>query len=322
MVVRWGIIGCGDVARKRVASAIQTTDNSQLLAACRRDPEACHAFCDTFDIERRYTSDAELIADADIDAVYIATPVNLHLPQTLAAAAAGKHVLCEKPMAMSVAECEQMIAACHAADVRLGIAYYRRFYPVVDRIAEVMQSGELGRVLAIRAITSTECNFAPGEDGHWRVVADAGGGGALMDVGSHRLNLFLHLGGPISSVKAHCGTVAASYEAEDCASLTMAFASGMQGMLECYFGTAIDYDEFAVIGTAGHAHTNSLNDGELTIRVGQQQRVETWAPAANFNAPLIADFVAAIEQHQPPRVSGEEGLETNAVIQAAYHDAK
>ena len=318
MGVRWGIIGCGDVARKRVASAIQATDDGLLVAACRRNRDACHAFCDTFGVERRYSSATELLADTEIDAVYIATPVHLHLPQTLAAAAAGKHVLCEKPMAMSVAECEQMIAACHAADVRLGVAYYRRFYPAVDRIAELMQSGELGRILAIRAVTSTGCNFEPGEDGHWRVVADVGGGGALMDVGSHRLNLFLHLCGPVASVKAHCATVAADYEAEDCASLSMSFQAGLQGMLECYFGTAIDYDEFAVIGTAGHVHTDSLNDGQLTIRIGDQQRVETWAPAANFNAPLIADFVAAIREHQPPRVSGEEGLATNAVMQAAY----
>jgi len=110
--LRWGLIGCGDVARKRVAQAIINDSRSQLVAACRRVEAKLEDFCNSFAVERRYTNANDLFNDPDIDAVYIATPVKEHCPQTLAAARAGKHVLVEKPMAMTVNECDQMIAAC------------------------------------------------------------------------------------------------------------------------------------------------------------------------------------------------------------------
>src|SRR3954453_20375818 len=138
MPVRWGLLGCGDIARKRVAGAIIDDPTSRLVAAGRRDPDRLGEFCQAFGVERGYTSDAELLADPEVDAVYVATPVRLHLPQTLAAAAVGKHVLVEKPMALSAAECDRMIEACRRAGVRLGVAYYRRFYPIVRRIEQTL----------------------------------------------------------------------------------------------------------------------------------------------------------------------------------------
>ena len=107
MPIRWGLLGCGDIARKRVAQAITDDPNSRLLAACRRDPARLREFCQAFGVERAYTSEADLLTDPDNDVVYIATPVRLHLPQTLPAAAAGKHVLVEKPMALSVSQREK-----------------------------------------------------------------------------------------------------------------------------------------------------------------------------------------------------------------------
>src|SRR2546429_224049 len=131
MTIRWGLLGCGDIARKRVARAIIDQPSSQLLAACRRDPDKLQEFCRDFGIDRGYQHDSERLDDPAVDVVYIATPVAQHLPQTLAAAAAGKHVLVEKPMARTVAEC---IAACRDRGICLGVAYYRRFYPVVRRL--------------------------------------------------------------------------------------------------------------------------------------------------------------------------------------------
>ncbi|MDP6445839.1 MAG: Gfo/Idh/MocA family oxidoreductase, partial [Pirellulaceae bacterium] len=132
--VRWGVIGCGDVVKRRVAQAILNDPDSELTALCRRDASRLADFGREFGVERRHTCWRELIEQGGLDAVYIATPVSLHREQTMAAANAGLHVLVEKPMAMRAAECAEMIAACEQADVRLGVAYYRRFYPVVERI--------------------------------------------------------------------------------------------------------------------------------------------------------------------------------------------
>ncbi len=316
--IRWGILGCGDVARRRVAGAIAEDPGSELLAVCRRNAVALEQFCSDFGVVRGYTDEADLIADPDIDAVYIATPVDRHLPQALACAAVGKHVLCEKPMAMSVEECDRMIAACDGAGVTLGLAYYRRFYPVVDRIRALIAEGRIGKVFSITAVTATPFAFGPQDDGYWRVVLEEGGGGALMDVGSHRLNLFLDLLGPISDVSGYCETVAGDFAADDAAMLTVRFASGALGSLQCYFGVPVDPDEFVVVGTGGRLVATPLNSGNLVIETAGGVETESHPPSQNFNLPLVTDFVAAIRDGRAPRVDGGEGRATNEVIERGY----
>src|SRR5438094_463081 len=144
MKLAWGLIGCGDIARKRVAPALRDLTECNLVAVSRRCSELAESFAKEFGVAKWYSNWQELLLDPEIDAVYIATPVHLHAAQTIAAAEAGKHVLCEKPLALSVIECDQMLAACRANDVKLGVAYYRHFYPVVGRIKEVIESGEIG----------------------------------------------------------------------------------------------------------------------------------------------------------------------------------
>ncbi len=318
--IRWGLIGCGDVARKRVARAIQENFGCVLLAACRRNPQRLREFSDAFAVERRYTDAADLIRDPEIDAVYVATPVRSHLPLTLAAAAAGKHVLVEKPMAMSAKECGEMIRACEVAGVRLGVAYYRRFYPLVSRIEAILQEGIIGMPLGISAVTATPLAMSATDDGYWRIFHDDGGGGALMDVGSHRINLFLHLFGKIAQTKAICKTVAARYNVEDSAVLLFAFESGAVGTLQCHFG-ATDPDEFAIIGTRGRLVARPLNGEQLFVEIDGEHSVENHPPVYNYNAPLIADFVDAIRESRPPRVDGREGCATNQIIDDAYADS-
>lgn len=322
MAIRWGIIGCGDVARKRVAGAIQNDTCSELVAVCRRNEEKLREFADEFRVSTATTSAEELIASPEIDAVYIATPVNLHCPQTIAAAEAGKHVLVEKPMAMSTAECNEMIVACSKADVRLGVAYYRPFYPVVHRIQQLIEAGEIGAVLSVSATTCTPFAIDSDEDGYWRVLPEAGGGGALMDIGSHRLDLFLRLFGSVSDVKAQCGTVAANYQVDDVATLALRFESGVQGVLHCCFGSTTDPDEFAVLGTEGRLVSRPLNGGELIIEHGRDEIVEQHPPASNFNSPLIADFSAAILECRSPLVSGEVGRNVNSAMERAYASSR
>lgn len=321
MPLHWGILGVGDIVHKRVAQAILDDSNSRLVAACRRNEAKLRGFCQSHFIDKAYTRDLDLINDPAVQAVYISTPVNLHLPQTIAAARAGKHVLVEKPMARSVEECDQMVEACRQANVRLGVAYYRRFYPIVCRMKEIVGSGELGRILSVSAVTSTLFPFQPGDDGYWRVVPAEGGGGALMDIGSHRINLFLDLFGDVAGVKASCPTIAGNHEAEDCATLLLRFASGVHGVLQCYFGTAAALDEFTILGSKGMLSANPLNGSELVVQIGTERRVESHPPPANLHGPLVADFAQAVIDGLPPRVSGEEGKRANEVMESAYRDA-
>ena len=322
MTIRWAIIGCGDIARKRVAAAIQLDENSQLLAACRRDEAKLDQFCRDFHVPRAYRTAEEVLADADIDAVYIATPVNEHCPGTIVAAEAGKHVLCEKPMALDASQCDEMIAACREHNVHLGVAYYRRFYPSVLRIKQLLTAGEIGELLTVNVDCSTPLAIDPHEDGYWRVIQNAGGGGALMDIGSHRINLLLDLFGDIVAVKSMIGTVAAEYEAENVAAALFRFSSGMHGSLHCLFGTPVDPDRFEVFGTKGRLFVTPLNGDTLVIENAEGTRREHLPPHDNLHYPLIADFTAAITQQHAPTVTGEEGRATTAIMDWVYRAAE
>ena len=317
MPIRWGLLGCGDIANKRVADAILRDEKSELVAACRRDENQLRSFSDAFSIPHVTTSADELIGRTDLDAIYIATPVDLHCPQTIAAAESGKHVLVEKPMAISADQCKQMIDACDRAGVTLGVAYYRRFYPMVLRMAQLLKQGVIGRPLSILATTGNPNRFPPGD---WRVDLSRGGGGPLMDIGSHRLDLFRMLLGPINGVQSNL-IASPDYEAEQVATLLTDFESGAQGVLQCYFGAAETPDRLEIIGDKGRLSTEVLNGAELLIATAESRSIEAHPPHQNLHAPLIADFSQAVEQNRSPAVTGPEAMATNEVIAKAYRMA-
>ncbi|QDV14644.1 1,5-anhydro-D-fructose reductase [Rosistilla oblonga] len=318
MTIRWGLVGVGDIANKRVAAAIQSDPNSELVAVCRRSEPQLDQFADQFGVPHRFTNADDLIASPNLDAVYIATPVDCHCPQTIAAARAGKHVLVEKPMALNPAECDQMISACDQAGVSLGVAYYRRFYPVVLRIQQLIEAKQLGRILSIGCVTGNPNRF-PADD--WRVIRSRGGGGPLMDIGSHRLDVFLQLLGDVATVKASV-IDSPDYEAEQAATLLVQFNSGAHGILQCYFGTVETPDRLEIIGTEGRITVEDLNHGDLMLSTSEGQQLESHPPADNLHAPLISDFTAAVLEHRSPTISGPVGKRTNDLIRLAYEDAQ
>jgi predicted dehydrogenase len=121
--VRWGLVGCGDIAKKRVAAALRDAEGSALVGVSRAQAHLAEAFARDHGARLWFADWRDLVRDAAVDAIYVATPVDVHADQAVAAAEAGKHVLCEKPMALSLADCDRMVAACRANDVRLGVAY-------------------------------------------------------------------------------------------------------------------------------------------------------------------------------------------------------
>src|SRR5882672_1941087 len=198
--VGWGLIGCGDIAQKRVAPAIRDSPSSELIAVNRAQSELAASFAKQFGARRWYLDWKKLLRDEEIDAVYIATPVHLHAAQAIAAAEAGKHVLCEKPMAMNVRECDQMTDACRINKVRLGIAYYRHCYPVVDRLKAIIQAGEIGAPI-LAQINAFEKFDPPADDPRaWLLRKDLAGGGPMFDFGCHRIEVLTNLFGAIKEV--------------------------------------------------------------------------------------------------------------------------
>ena len=148
-MIRWGLVGTGAIANKRVGPALVSAQNSKLVAVCDVLEEALQEFAGRFDVPHVFTSFDELLTSPEIDAVYLATPIFLHAPQALQALRAGKHVLVEKPMALTVAEGEEMVRVARETGKTLATAYYRRFFPKVQRAQELIADGTLGKVVMV-----------------------------------------------------------------------------------------------------------------------------------------------------------------------------
>jgi predicted dehydrogenase len=237
----------------------------------------------------------ELLADPEIEAVYIATPVDLHAQQTIAAAEAGKHVLCEKPMALNVDECDRMLAACHANGVKLGVAYYRHFYPVIARIKEILATGEIGQPI-LTQINAFEWNdMQPGDPRYWFLTKAKSGGGPMMDFGCHRIEVLMNLFGPINRVQAFTDALLFEREVEDTSAAFFHFENGARATLTVTHAAFESQDTLNIFGSQGSLHVPVLNRGALRVLTAAGERTELHPPHANIHLPLIDDFMKALE---------------------------
>lgn len=324
MILRWGIIGCGDVAEHKGGPALQQATGSALVAVMRRDAALAAAFAQRMGVPRHYDTVEALLADPEVDAVYVATPVHVHAEHTLAAARAGKHVLVEKPMGSHRDECAIMISACADAGVTLGVAYYRRFYPVVAYVQKLLAENAIGQVVQARVQFGSFYAGRPDDGrGGWRTVPALAGGGALADVGSHRIDLLLHLLGPVAEVSALTDTLTQEYAAEDSASLLLRFASGVHGLVGIYWNMRQRMDELEIIGTDGRIVVSELERGVMELRrPGIPTERQVLPPPRPTHIDLVEDFVQSVRDARAPAVPGEAGLATTAVLDAAYEAAR
>ncbi len=253
----WGLIGCGWVARDYVAPGIVTSCNGRLIAVCDPDPEATDRILRRLDGHqpRVFRDWSGLLADLEIDAVYVSTPNHLHRAAVEAAAAAGKHVLCEKPMATRLEEARLMVDACRLAGVTYATAFDQRFHAAHRRLAELIVEGELG------IVTQAHIRYAcwlPRDwvTDNWRVDPVRAGGGALIDLAPHGIDLletilddeFLELTGFRQSI-IH------DYDVDDGAALVGRFRGGALATLQVGYNCPDSFPRrvLEVVGTQAMA---------------------------------------------------------------------
>jgi predicted dehydrogenase len=317
--VRWGLIGCGDIADKRVAPALVKSPGSSLHAVARAHASLAADFARRHGARRWHADWRELLQDPDVDAVYVATPVSLHVEQAVAAADAGKHILCEKPMALDASECERMISAARQNGVRLGVAYYRHHYPVVSRLRDLVTSGELGQ--PVHAVAEAFERFDPPADHPraWLLKKALAGGGPMADFGCHRIEVLLDLLGPIERALGFTANVRfKNREVEDTCTAHLAFRSGAQAVVTVTHAASERRDRLSIFGTEGSAHVDELNAGLLRIVSPHGVDEESHPPHANLHQPLVEEFLAAIRENREPAVTGQIGLEVARIVEAIY----
>jgi predicted dehydrogenase len=316
--LRWGLIGCGDIARKRVAPAFRDLPDCELVAVNRARAKLAESFAREFGAQRWYDDWRALLADDEVDAIYIATPVYLHAEQTIQAARAGKHVLCEKPMAMDVAECDAMIKAAEDNHVQLGIAYYRHFYPVIHRIKALIAAGEIGQPVIAQINAFERFNPAPHDDRYWLLEKAKAGGGPMMDFGCHRLEILLNLFGSAQRTTSLLSRALYEREVEDTSTATLLFANGTQGVLTVTHAAFESQDTLTIFGSAGSLYVPLLNQGELHIKTAAGERREQHPPPPNIHQPLIEDFTRAVLNEGAPQVGGMIGRAVASVEAEIY----
>lgn len=320
--VDWLLVGTGDIVRKRVAQALTRAANSRIAAICARNRDRARALADELGVADVFTDYEEALEKAKADAVYLATPVNVHIPQALAAMQAGRHVLVEKPMGLDAAECARAIKVAEEAGVTAGCAYYRRFYPRYEDAQKMLASGEFGRVLFIRMVNRSWYDPAPDDPKRWRLARSVSGGGPLADVGSHMLDMMVGLFGLPASVFAKVDNLVHKWDVEDSATALMSFAGGARAVADFRWNAKPWAHEFEIVGTEASLRWIPCDTGKVVKTVGGKVCKYDMPSADNVHLPLVEDFVGAVREDRPVRIGLAEAAKTNIVIDAIYQSSR
>jgi predicted dehydrogenase len=329
MEVRWGFLGAGNVTEAK-ASPIGafTQDRSRVVAVMRTDIARAEEYAERNGIERAYSTVEELCADPEVNAVFVCTPHHLHKEHALDAIRRGKHVLCEKPLTITVEDGTELVEAAKRAGVVLAVAYYRRFYPVLERLAEIVRSGRLGTITSVQMVCrsySVPPRPPAGADRPtgWRTRPEQAGGGTLTDIGSHRLDLLFWLLGDARTVSASVERIETWLDTEDQANVTIRFANRVSGSLDVSWCSRSYRDSIVLYGTEGIAAVPDLEGTRLDVQTGTTtETIEVQPRSAATHRPLVTDFVRALNGDGDVRCSGADALRTTQIIELAYRTAR
>lgn len=268
---------------------------------------------------------AALLADPTLDAVVLCTPHSTHLEQILEAAAARKHVFCEKPLALTRRGAEAAIEACNASGVMLGIGHERRFDPAIVELRRRVAAGELGALLQIEA-TFNQDKFLDLGSGNWRYSAAEAPAGPMTATGIHMLDLAISFLGPVDRVMANVGTLASGLTNGDTLGVLAMFRSGAQALIGAILATPYD-GRFALYGSQAWAdvrdisHPDAPSGAAVTICHKGDQREQLEFPAISAVRANIESFADAVAGKSPYPMSHEEMIWNIAALEAVFKSA-
>lgn len=215
MTVRWGIIGCGKVTEVKSGPAFNKVDGSSLVAVMRRDLAKAEDYARRHNVPKWYDDADALINDSDLDAVYIATPPDTHMKYAIKAIRAGKPVYIEKPMALNYNECEAILRESEKYKIPVYVAYYRRGLPSFNKVKELLDSGAIGKPLAVQLQLFKADRSDPAAEVPWRYKPEISGGGIFVDLGSHQIDFLDYIFGPVDVVDSVVLNQSGKYIVED-----------------------------------------------------------------------------------------------------------
>jgi predicted dehydrogenase len=328
-----GLLGTGIIIRNFHILTLINNPLAELVAVGNLHQDSLRKIADDFKIPKTYTDFAEMAADPDIDAVVNALPNYLHAPVTIQMLKAGKHVLCEKPMALSVKECEDMIDTAKKTGYKLMIAHMWRFDREIIWLRNVIMSGKLGKIFKAKSHEVLIYDIF-GEDPStksWFVNKSLAGGGAMTDMGIHSFDTLRFVLGDIRPTKvfAKIGTYFKDIDVEDTATLMLEFEGGILSLIEAgWYNLYADEKQgyTQIFGTKGYARAVP---SELQIDIeGEWSFVKPQIPQRNQQEDLSAfqaqmdHFLNCIIKNKEPSPNGNDGLWAMKILEAAYHSDK
>jgi 1,5-anhydro-D-fructose reductase (1,5-anhydro-D-mannitol-forming) len=307
------MIGCGAVAEVKAGPGFQKATGSALVAVASRDAAKARDYAQRHAVPRAHATAADLIADPDVDAVYIATPPSSHEVLALSVAAARKPCLVEKPMALTHAQCVRMLAAFEAAQRPLWVAYYRRALPRYLLVRDLLQHQAIGRVSSVH-IEVFEPMVSLERARTWRFDPAIAGGGLFYDMGSHTVDMVDFLVGPIESVAAVAVNTGGAYPVEDV--VTASFrAADVCGAGVWNFNADRSFDQIRLVGTDGTIAFPMFGDGDVVLsRRGQEDRYAVATPA-HVHQPLIQTIVDELRGVGRCESTAASGARASAVME-------
>jgi len=317
----WGILGPGRIADTAMAPAINALPESRLVAIVSRDRSRADAFAKKHSAARAYTDYAEMLHDPAVDVVLITTPNALHAEQAVAAARAGKHVLCDKPLALSAADAERVIRECGQAGVRLGINFQTRHLACFEETKRLIDAGEIGDVLAVQVEMSAGAAPLRG----WRTDPALAGLGSVNNIAVHAYDLLRYLlSSEVTEVMALFDT-ARTGALETLAMTLLRFKNGTMAYVNANQKTPNYQADIDIYGTRGRIVGDHLTrpglEGHLRVLT---ERGESVAPYSNTDAyqRTVAAFNDAVLHNTEPRASGRDGLRSVQLTEAIARSAR
>jgi 1,5-anhydro-D-fructose reductase (1,5-anhydro-D-mannitol-forming) len=313
LTIRWGIVGLGRIASDRIAPAILALEQCELVGVAGRDQNSAAAFARRFGAQRAYVGIEALLTDPNLDAVYVATPNALHPEQVRQVAAAGKHVLCEKPLALSAVAAAAAVEDCRAAGVVLGVMFQTRYHDGFADLARVVREGGLGPVVVAELEIGAAYTLPTG----WRGDPQLAGLGTLNNQGVHGIDLLRFL---LDDEVVEVVAMVDDEPLDLVATVLVRFSRGTIAYLHSSHCLPHPRNDLVLRGANGYAiardMTRADRDGRITVCRGDDPPVTVAASSRGAHQKAIEAFSDAVQRGREPSPNGSDGLRAAEVMDA------
>ncbi len=317
--LRWGVAGCGKFTENAVLPLLNQLTKSRVVSIYSSSDSRAKELANKFSVDNHFDNYSEFL-NSEFDVLYVGSANQDHAWQVIEAAKAGKHILCEKPLALNSEEAAQMVEACDNNHVHLSLDYVHRFHPLVRKAKELIKNGIIGRVISVEA--SFNFDFPP--DGNYRFNPDFGGG-PLMDVGTHMIDLLRYLNGEIDAAKGYMDNIIYKSKVEDFSAALLKFNNGGYGIINVSFNAKKAPNQIFILGHEGYLTIDNIIasrniPAKLTIDLYNEAR-KTFRKRANLLLIRLREFQKAMLNGETPEINGYDGLKNIQIMEMIREDA-